>query len=74
MHKALHPRNDVDGLYVSKREVGRELASTEDNVDLSIQRLEDYIEKCRERLITVTRKKSEDTRIKQNFNNRKTKN
>ena len=45
MHKALHPRDDVDRLYVSRKEGGRGLASIEDNVDASIQLLEDYIEK-----------------------------
>ena len=45
MHKVLHPRDDVDRLYVSRREGGRGLASIEDDVDTSIQRLEDYIEK-----------------------------
>ena len=45
MHKALHPRDDVDRLYVSRKEGGRGLASTEDSVDASIQQLEDYIEK-----------------------------
>ena len=45
MHKALYPRDDVDRLYVSRKEGGRGLASIEDTVDASIQRLEDYIEK-----------------------------
>ena len=45
MHKALHPRDDVDRLYVSRKEGGRGLASIEDTVDASIQRLEDYREK-----------------------------
>ena len=39
MHKALHPRDDVDRLYVSRKEGGRGLASIEDSVDASIQRL-----------------------------------
>ena len=39
LHKALHPRDDVDRLYVSKKEGGRGLASIEDSVDTSIQRL-----------------------------------
>ena len=30
MHKALHPRDDVDRLYVSRKEGGRGLASIED--------------------------------------------
>ena len=45
MHKALHPSDDVDRLYVSRKERGRGLASFEDRVDASIQRLENYIEK-----------------------------
>ena len=49
MHKALHPRDDVDRLYVSRKEGGRGLSSIEDSVDASIQRLEDYIEKTRTR-------------------------
>ena len=45
MHKALHPRDDIDRLYVSRKEGGRGLASIEDSVDAPIQRLKDYIEK-----------------------------
>ena len=45
MHKALHPTDDVDRLYVSRKEGGRGLASIEDSVGASIQRLEDYIGK-----------------------------
>ena len=48
MHKALHPRNDVDRLYVSRKEGGRGLASIEDSLDASIQRLEDYIQNTME--------------------------
>ena len=56
IHKALHPRDGVDRLYVSRKEGGIELASTEDSVDALIQRLEDNIEKHKGRLITATRK------------------
>ena len=45
MHKASHPRDDVDRQYVSWKEGGRGFVSIEDSVDTSIQRLEDYIEK-----------------------------
>ena len=45
MHKAQHSRDDVDRLYVSRKEGRRGLASIEDSVDASIQRLEDYIVK-----------------------------
>ena len=52
MYKALHPKDDVDRLNVS-RKGGRGLASIEDSVDASIKRLEDYIENYGGRLITV---------------------
>ena len=55
MHKALHPRDDVDRLYVSRKEGGRGLASIEDSVDALTQRLEDYIEKHEAGLITAIR-------------------
>ena len=61
MHKALHPRDDVNRLYVSRKEGGRVLASIEDTVDASIQRLEDYIEKHERGLITAVRNDSDNT-------------
>ena len=45
MHKALHPRDDVDRLYVSRKDGGRGLTSIEDSVDTLIQRLKNYIGK-----------------------------
>ena len=51
--KALHPRDDVDRLYVPKKEGGRGLTNIEDSVDASIQRLEDCIEKHKGELITA---------------------
>ena len=61
MHKALHPRDDVDRLYESRKEGGRGLACIEDTVDASIQRLEDYIEKHERGLITTIRNDTERT-------------
>ena len=61
MHKALHPRDDVDRLEISRKEVGRGLASIEDPVDASIQRLEDYIEKHEWGLITTIRNDTDNT-------------
>ena len=61
MHKALHPRDDVDRLYVSRKERGRGLASIEDTVDASIQRLEDNIEKHEQGLITTIRNDTDNT-------------
>ena len=54
MHKALHPRDDVDRLYVSRKKKGRGFKSIEDSVDASIPRREDCIEQRGERLITPT--------------------
>ena len=67
MHKSLHPRDDVGRLYVSRKEGGRVLASIEDSVDASIQRLKDYIQKHEGGLITATRNETENT-----MNNRMT--
>ena len=73
MSKEFHPRDDVDRLYVSRKEGGRVLASIEDSVDVSIQRLEDYIEKHElairndtdntidDRITTTRKQKSEKT-------------
>ena len=48
----------------------RGLASIEDSVDASIQRLEDYIEKRGGRLITATRSNTDNTRISKSDINR----
>ena len=49
-------------LYVSRRERGSELASIKGSVDASIQRLENYIQKCGGRRIATTRNNTNDTR------------
>ena len=72
MHKVLHPRNDVDRLYVSRRERGRGLDSIEDSVDTSIQRFEDYVQKRGGKLIKATRNNTNDTRISGTTMGRKT--
>ena len=61
MHKALHPRDDVERLYVSRNEGGRGLPSIEDSIVASMQRLEDYIEKHEGGLITATRNETDNT-------------
>ena len=61
-HKALHPRDNVDKLYVLRKERGRGFASIEDSVDALLQQLEDYIEKKNGgRLITATRNNTDNT-------------
>ena len=59
-HKALYPRDDVDRLYVSRKEGERGLVSIEDSVDVSIQQLEEYIQKHEGGLITATRNDTEN--------------
>ena len=53
MHKsALHPRDDTEILYAS-RKGGWRFTCIEDCADAFVQRLNDYIKKSKERLITV---------------------
>ena len=48
MHKTLYSRNDVDRLYVSRKEGGRGFACIQVSLDALIQRLNDYIKKSAE--------------------------
>ena len=61
MNKTLDPRDDVDRLYVLRKEEGRGLTSIEDSVDSSMQRLEDYFEKHEGGLITAIRNNTDNT-------------
>ena len=61
MHKALHPKDNVDRLYFSRKEGGRILAISEDSIDVSIQRLIDYIQKHDGGLITTIRDDTDNT-------------
>ena len=47
--------------YESRREERRGLANIKDSIDASIQRLEDFIEKHRGRVITATRNNTDNT-------------
>ena len=73
MHWALHPRDDVNRLYVSRKEGGRGPTIIQDSIEASIQRLDDYIKKRGGTLITPTRKNTDSTSINR-INNEKTKN
>ena len=73
MYKALHPRDDIDRLYVPRNEGVRGLTSIEDSVDAGIQPLEDYIKKRRGRMITATRNYTGNTRTNRTTINRKQK-
>ena len=52
---ALHPKSDVDKLYIPRKEEGRRLISTEDCVELAIRGLEMYFHGSEERLIQAAR-------------------
>ena len=55
MYGALHPKSDVDRLYIPKKERGRGLISTEDCVEFAIRGLEVYVHGSKERLIQAAR-------------------
>ena len=63
IQKALDTLDDAGRLYVSRKEGGRGFASTEDIVDASVQRLEDYIEKHEGGLITSTSNDTDKTMV-----------
>ena len=61
MHKTLNLRDDINRLYISRKEEGRGLACIEDTVDASIKWLEDYIEKHKRELIKTIRHDKDNT-------------
>ena len=55
IYGALHPKSDVDRLYIPRKEGGRGLISTEDCAKLAIRGLEVYVHGREEILIQVAR-------------------
>ena len=55
IYGALHPKSDVDRLYIPRKEGGRGLISIKDCVELTIRGLEVYVHGCEERLIQAAR-------------------
>ena len=55
IYGALHPKSDVDRLYIPRKEGGGGLISTEDYVELAIRVLESYVHESEGRLIQATR-------------------
>ena len=60
IYGALHPKSDVDRLYIPRKEGGRGLISIEDCVELRIRGLEVYIPGSEERLIQTARGDKKD--------------
>ena len=63
MLEALHPRDEVDMLYVSRKEDERGLTSTKDSIEASLQQKDDYMKKRGGRMITMTRNDTYNTSI-----------
>ena len=55
IYGALHPKSDVDRLYIPRKERGRGLISIDDCVELAIKGLEVYIQGSEERFIQAAR-------------------
>ena len=53
MFKALHLRDDIDRLYMSRKEGGIRLTSVEDYMNASIRGLTDSIKRTKERLLSA---------------------
>ena len=56
IYGVLHPKSDVDRLYIPRRERGRGLISIEDCVELAIGGLEVYVHGSEEKLIQAARR------------------
>ena len=61
MHNALHPRSNVDRLYIPRSEGGRGLLSVEDTVTLAKLGLQGYVKMSDERFISAARGTDEVT-------------
>ena len=55
IYGGLHPKSDVDRLYVPRKDGGRGLKATEDCVELAVRGLEVYVHGSEERLIQAAR-------------------
>ena len=55
IYGALHPKSDVDRLYIARKEGGRGLISIDDCVELAIRCMEVYVYGSEERLIQAGR-------------------
>ena len=55
IYGALHPKSDIDRLYIPREEGGRGLISIEDCVELAIRSLEAHVHGSEERLIQAAR-------------------
>ena len=55
MLSALHPKSNVDRLYIPRKEGGRGLQGVVETVNLTNLGLENYVKESRERLVSAAR-------------------
>ena len=55
IYEALHPKSDVDRLYIPRKEGGKGLVSIEDCVELAIRGFEVYVRGSENRLVQAAR-------------------
>ena len=55
MHNALHPKSNVDRLYIPRKEGGRGLQGVKETVKLTNLGLENYVKESRDRLLTAAK-------------------
>ena len=60
IYEGLHPKSDVDRLYICRKDGGRGLIAIEDFVELAVRGFEVYVHGSEERLLQATRRKKED--------------
>ena len=53
MHNALHPKSNVDGLYIARKEGGRGLQGVEKTVNLTNLGLENDVKDSRELYVLI---------------------
>ena len=63
MHNGLHPRSNVDRLYIPRREGGRGLMSVEDTVNLATIGLKRYVKESKEKLLVAARGDTENEEL-----------
>ena len=55
MHNALHPKSNIDHLYIPRKEGGRGLQGVDETVKVTNLGLENYVKESKERLYTGAR-------------------
>ena len=55
MHNALHPKSNIDHLYIPRKEGGRGLQGVDETVKVTNLGLENYVKESKERLHTGAR-------------------